>query len=51
MHAEAVANLKLVAAMAEKAASKAERGAFWPGELEEAVQQMQKWLAEIKPSR
>jgi hypothetical protein len=34
--------------MAEKAAAKAERGAFWPGELEEAVQQMQRWLAEVK---
>jgi hypothetical protein len=51
MDAEAVANLKLVAAMADKSARKAERGAFWPGELAEAVQQMQKWLAEIKETR
>jgi hypothetical protein len=32
----------MVAAMIEKAVGKAERGAFWRGELAEAVQQIQK---------
>jgi hypothetical protein len=41
-------NLRLIAAMAEKTAQSVERRALWPGELAEAVAQMQKWLAEIK---
>jgi hypothetical protein len=45
---EAAINLRLVAAMAAKMAPKVEQRALWPGELEEAVAQMQKWLAEIK---
>lgn len=41
-------NLRLVSAMAEKMAAKVEQRALWLGDLEEAIAQMQKWLAEIK---
>jgi hypothetical protein len=49
-NATATVNLKLVAAMAEKMARSVERNALWPGQLDEAVQQMRAWLSEVKES-
>jgi hypothetical protein len=46
-HDETTINLRLVSAMALKMAAKVDQRALWPGDLEEAIAQMQKWLAEI----
>lgn len=47
-HDETAINLRLVAAMAAKMATKVEQRALWPGDLEKEIAQMQKWLAEIQ---
>jgi hypothetical protein len=47
-HDETALNLRLISAMAGKMAAAVEKRALWPGDLEDAINQMQKWLAEIK---
>ena len=44
----AAAHMKVVAALAETAASKLEHHSFWPGELERVIEQIQKALDEAQ---